>query len=161
MDVGKDGVCDCLRIGTLGQPGEWGDGNVFAAWLDARAAQGAVALGDQEINATTLGDLQVIVVQNVSEIGRDYSEVEVQALDAWIRAGGGLMTLIGYADSNERANVNRLLVPSGLSYAEQIPFCRSRVAPRFRSPSGSRILRAMASPRSGSTTATRFRVAAR
>jgi hypothetical protein len=119
VDVGKDGICDCLRIGTLGQPGTWGDGNVFAAWLDARAAQGALALGDQEINATTLGDLQVIVVQDVSEIGREYSDAEAQALEAWIRAGGGLMTLIGYADSSERANVNRLLAPSGISYADQ------------------------------------------
>ncbi len=119
VDVGKDGVCDCLRIGTLGEPGEWGDGNIFAAWLDARAAQGAVDLADQEISAATLGELQVLVVQNVSEIGREYSDAEVQALEAWIRGGGGLMTLIGYADPNERNNVNRLLAPSGLSYAEQ------------------------------------------
>jgi hypothetical protein len=119
VDVGKDGVCDCLRIGTLGEPGEWGDGNIFAAWLDARAAQGAVVLGDQEISAATLGDLQVLVVQNVSEIGREYSDAEVQALEAWVRGGGGLMTLIGYADPSERSNVNRLLAPSGLSYADQ------------------------------------------
>ena len=48
--------------------------------------------------------------------GREYSEDEVAALQGWIEAGGGFMTLIGYAGSEERANVNQLLVPTGIQY---------------------------------------------
>src|SRR5690606_5076652 len=34
VDVGRDGICDCLMIATLGEPGVWGEGDVFATWLD-------------------------------------------------------------------------------------------------------------------------------
>jgi hypothetical protein len=43
----------------------------------------------------------------------------VAALDAWVRAGGGFMTLIGYGDPSERTNANTLLAPFGISYLEQ------------------------------------------
>lgn len=121
VDVGMDGVCDCLRIATLGEPGEWGAGNVFSSWLDARSALGAQHLGDSELTAASLADHQVIIVQNVSEIGREYTDAEVAAFRAWIEAGGGAMTLIGFADPDERTNVNRLLSPFDIQYgSEQI-----------------------------------------
>lgn len=121
LDVGGDGVCDCLAIGTLGIPGTWGAGDVFDTWLNARAAEGAVALGAGELTAELLAPLQVIVAQNLSENGRAYSSAEVEALKGWIEAGGGFITLIGFSDSSERANVNALLEPYDVSYgSEQI-----------------------------------------
>src|SRR5690606_9597809 len=108
VDVGNDGICDCLRIATLGEAGEWGNGDIFTTWLDTRSATGATDLADATLTLDMLSAHQVIVVQNVSVIGREYSDAEVTAFHDWIESGGGAMTLIGYADPDERANVNRL-----------------------------------------------------
>ena len=120
VDVGRDGVCDCLQIGTLGVPGMWGEGDVFDAWLDSRSNNPAVDLADSVLTAETLSPYQVIVAQDLSA-GHVYSAEEVQALAAWIKAGGGFMTLIGYADPDLLDNVNALLSSFGISYGpEQI-----------------------------------------
>jgi hypothetical protein len=119
LDVGGDGICDCIRIATLGLAGEWGEGDVFAQWLTARASDGAQDLNDQVLTSALLEPFQVIVVQDVSKMGRSYAAEEVAALEAWVRKGGGVMTLIGYADASEVANVNLLLAPFGMSYASQ------------------------------------------
>lgn len=117
VDKDGDGICDCLLLATLGAPGEWGDGDVFDDWLDSRSDNGAAHLGDQEITSELLAGFQVVVIQDLR--GRTYSDAEVEALNAWIAGGGGLMTLIGYGDSSERTNVNALLEPTGLSYGSQ------------------------------------------
>jgi len=116
VDVGNDGVCDCLRIATLGEAGQWGEGDVFATWLEERSDDGAHPLGSQELTDELLADYQIIVVQNVSAIGRSYAASEVEALQTFIANGGGVMTMIGYADPSEIDNVNLLLEPLGLSY---------------------------------------------
>lgn len=127
VDVGKDGVCDCLRVATLGFAGAWGQGNVFSSWLDARSVSGATALEGAVLTSALLERFQVIIVQDVragnagqsgvgNGVGRSYSAEEVEALRQWVAAGGGLMTLTGYADASERTNVNALLAPLGLSY---------------------------------------------
>ncbi|MCC6902537.1 MAG: hypothetical protein IT377_26435 [Polyangiaceae bacterium] len=120
VDVGKDGICDCLRIGTLGEPGTVGQPNVFDAWLAARSTYGTTPLKDKTITAAVLAEFQVIVSQNVS-VNHAYSAAEVSALATWVKAGGGFMTLIGYAGPSEIQNVNQLLAPFGMSYGpEQI-----------------------------------------
>jgi hypothetical protein len=119
IDAGGDGICDCLRIATLGEPGQWGVGDVFATWLDERSDNGAVSLGSEVLTKALLDEYQVIVAENVSTLGRTYAPEEVAALDAWVRAGGGFMTLSGYGDPSERTNANTLLTPFGISYLEQ------------------------------------------
>lgn len=120
VDVGKDGVCDCLRIATLGEPGTVGQPNVFDAWLAARSTYGTTPLKDKTLTADLLKEFQIIVSQNVSD-NHAYSAAEVGALGTWIKAGGGFMTLIGYAGPSEIQNVNQLLAPFGMSYGpEQI-----------------------------------------
>lgn len=128
VDTAGDGVCDCLKIATLGFRGQWGSGNVFQNWLDGKSVAGAVSLEDQTLTPERLSQFDVIVAQDVrsesstgvgSGIGRQYSEAEVQALEAWVRAGGGFMTLIGYAGPTEITNVNRLLAPFGMAYGSQ------------------------------------------
>lgn len=119
VDVGNDGICDCLRIATLGEAGEWGNGDIFETWLDTRSATGATDLGDATLTPDLLSGYQVVVVQNVSVIGREYADAEVTAFREWIESGGGAMTLIGYADPAERANVNRLLAPFDVQYGEE------------------------------------------
>jgi hypothetical protein len=124
VDVGGDGICDCLFVATLGNPGPWGQGDVFGAWLSARSAAGAVALGDQQLTPQLLSPYQVIVVQDLSTLVRSYSDQELDTLADWVRAGGGLMTLIGYGDPSERTRVNALLSRFGLRYGDQ-PILRS------------------------------------
>lgn len=119
VDVGGDGVCDCIRIATLGLAGQWGDGDIFAQWLSSRATQGATDLADEVLTPELLEPFQVIVVQNVSTIGRSYGEDEIEALRGWVEGGGGLMTLIGYGNVSELANVNLLLEPFDLAYRPQ------------------------------------------
>lgn len=127
VDVAGDGVCDCLKIATLGFAGTAGVGDVFSTWLDGKSAAGAVALEGQTLTPELIASFQVIVSQNVMEgkagesgkskgIGRAYGPTEVEALAGWVEKGGGLMTLIGYAPPTEIVNVNRLLVPYGMSY---------------------------------------------
>lgn len=128
VDVGMDGVCDCLKIATIGYAGQWGSGSVFSNWLDGKSQQGVTALENQVITSALLQSFDVIVIQDVREstmsgvgsgVGRAYSQAEIDALKGWVAAGGGVMTLIGYGDSSEVVNVNRLLAPYGLSYGNQ------------------------------------------
>ena len=125
VDLGHDGVCDCLKIATLGFKGRWGNGSVFSNWLDGKSQQGAVNLEAQTLTPELLARFQVIVVQDVRSsgtagvgngLGRSYSQAEIDALAAWVQAGGGVMTLIGYGDASEVVNVNQLLSPYGIHY---------------------------------------------
>lgn len=119
VDANHDGVCDCLKIATLGRKGDAGQGNIFASWLASRSDMGAVDLKDQVLTKSLIAPFRVIVAQNVSDIGRMYSASEVSAMSDWVNAGGGLMTLTGYASSSEVINVNGLLAPYGMSYGMQ------------------------------------------
>jgi len=125
VDTGNDGVCDCIRIATLGVPGTWGEGDVFGTWLSARSTNGAVHLGDRVLTASLLSEFDIVIVQNVNAvapddgsggIGRSYSQEEVAALAQFVTQRGGLMTMIGYSAPSERTNVNSLLGPFGLVY---------------------------------------------
>jgi hypothetical protein len=131
VDAGGDGVCDCLNIATIGHIGPWSNGgNIFATWLNARSPLGAKALGDQELTAEKLQGLQVIVVLHAATTAVEnkgvtapalhtFSATEAAAFDAWVRAGGGVMTTIGYTndEAKEVVNVNQLLAPLGMGYS--------------------------------------------
>jgi len=121
VDRGHDGVCDCLRIATLGVTGTAGGSGVFESWLDARSDFGATALGDQVLTPELLAPYQIILSQNIG--GRARTADEAAALAAWIRAGGGFMTLTGYGDVSEPSNVNALLAPTGIQYGPNLVLC--------------------------------------
>jgi hypothetical protein len=116
VDVGQDGVCDCLTIATLGIPGGSGVGDVFGGWLDTRSESGADDLGDDTLTPELLDRYQVIVAQDLHNQDA-YTAAELDALQAWVEAGGGLLTLVGYSSPTERTNVNQVLARFGLSYA--------------------------------------------
>jgi uncharacterized membrane protein len=131
VDVGNDGVCDCLQIATLGTIGPWSSGgNVFATWLNARSPTGAVALGDQELTDAVLAPFQVIVSLHVGTMAINgnsrmvpahhaFSDAEAAAFKAWVEKGGGAMSTIGYYsdEAQEVVNVNKLLAAVGLGYS--------------------------------------------
>lgn len=134
VDEGGDGICDCLNIGTIGRIGPWSTGgNIFKEWLDTRSPIPATELGDQEITSNLIAGLDVIVVlrADTKELTRDkspahhqFSDEEIAALEKWVRAGGGLMTTIGYQDdeASEVENVNRLLDPLGVRYHHEAEY---------------------------------------
>ena len=131
VDVGKDGVCDCLNIATIGQIGPWSNGgNVFASWLNARSPMGAVALDDQVLTADLLRPFQIIVSLHVGTMvvagnnrmaaaHHPFSDAEANAFQTWVESGGGAMTTIGYFgnEAEEVVNVNRLLATVGMAYS--------------------------------------------
>lgn len=126
-DLVGDGGCACLRLATVGFRGQWGTGDVFGNWIQQKALLGVDSLGAQELTPEVLNRYQVIIVQDVREgtagqsgvgngLGRAFSQSEVTAVQQWVMNGGGMATLLGYADSTENVNVNRLLEPFGLQY---------------------------------------------
>lgn len=131
VDAGHDGVCDCLNIATIGHIGPWSSGgNIFASWLDARSPIGAVELGDEPLSAEQLQRFQIVVVLHAatSEVANNgvtapahhvFSEDEASVFETWVRAGGGVMTTIGYTgnEAEEVVNVNRLLTRLGMGYS--------------------------------------------
>lgn len=133
VDQGKDGVCDCLRVATLGLHGEWGGGNVVSGWLTDRIDGAAEAIDGEALTETVLSDYHILLIRDVStnnNPGLSFSMAEADALWQWVRDGGGLMTVIGYSDATEINNVNRLLEPFSLSYgSEQIVQGNSMATP--------------------------------
>ncbi|HXK20597.1 MAG TPA: hypothetical protein VNG33_22455, partial [Polyangiaceae bacterium] len=125
------GVCDCLNIATIGDIGPWSNGgNIFKTWLDARSPIGAKPLADDEITADSLQKMQIVVVLHVattevsnkgvtSRAHHAFSDAEAGAFEAWVRAGGGVMTTIGYTNDEaaEVVNVNKLLSNLGMGYS--------------------------------------------
>jgi len=101
--------------------GTAGGSGVFESWLQARSSFGADALGDRVLTPALLAPYQIILSQDIS--GRVRTADEAAALEAWIRAGGGFMTLTGYGSANEPANVNTLLAPTGIQYADTLVLC--------------------------------------
>jgi hypothetical protein len=121
VDKGDDGICDCLKIATLGIKGKYGQGDVFANWLATRSDFGAVPLANQVITDALIAPYDVIVAQDLSTKGgvlggKGYTAAEAASMQAWLTAGGGLMTMVGYEDEYSVNNVNQLLLPLGLSY---------------------------------------------
>jgi len=118
LDANSDGICDCLLVATLGVPGTWGAGDVFATWLSARSNNGAANLADQVLTPQLLAKYQVIVAQDV-HMNHVYAADEILALQNWVKAGGGFMTLIGYSPPGDTTNVNLLLAPFGMNYGNK------------------------------------------
>jgi len=118
LDANIDGICDCLLVATLGVPGTWGQGDVFATWLSARSNNGAANLADQILTPQLLAKYQVIVAQDVHK-NHVYAADEILALQNWVKAGGGLMTLIGYSPPGDTTNVNLLLAPFAMNYGSK------------------------------------------
>jgi hypothetical protein len=126
VDVGRDGLCDCLRIGFLGTVAS-DAGNQTAAFEDWLEERSDIPVRHFDANAPltadSFGDLQVLVVGNLSERANagGYSPAEVEAVAAWVRdSGGGMITLAGYtAQEQHIVPTVQLLGPTGLSYDYQ------------------------------------------
>ena len=128
VDVDKDGLCDCIRIGFFGQVASDAGAatDSFESWLVARSGLIPIQHLDatDTLTANWLSSLQVLIVGGLHEraarAGNDaaFTAEEIAAFDDWIEnQGGGVITLSGYTSNIRDAHpVAELLQNSGLDY---------------------------------------------
>ncbi len=115
VDVGGDGLIDCLSIGLFGTAGTFPSSN-FAAWLEEngvtvrRFHTGAV----EPLDAALIADLDLVILDYLT---RAYTPTEASALATWVAAGGGVMSMTGYSGAGTDIDrPNGLLAPYGIAY---------------------------------------------
>ncbi len=115
VDVGGDGICDCLRLGIIGSPGTLPSAN-FQAWLAARGTkvERKHTTGSEPFDAAFLNNYDVLVIDRLP---RPYTAAEAAALETWVDAGGGFISMTGYTNTPDPDFLpNALLAPFGLEY---------------------------------------------
>jgi hypothetical protein len=130
--AGSEDECKSLRIATIGRLGPWGASTLFTQWLMKEGTAPAVDLGDTVLTDEVLSKFDVIVALNLatfpideqgdeleSGVSHEYSAAEASALESWVRAGGGVMSTIGYTydEAGEQANIDRLLQFAKMGYS--------------------------------------------
>lgn len=121
IDVGQDGICDCLNIGILGSPGFAPNSN-FETWLEAQGSMVTRTSLVNNPNVVTPAFLSPFDLVLLDRIERALTPAEAAALAAFVKdEGNGLITLIGYNFDNnnpapERDRANTALAPFGLAY---------------------------------------------
>jgi hypothetical protein len=120
----------CVRIGVMGRLPTYGavpgmdSTAALTQWLNSKSTAMVVTYTtDTPMTAEFLGMYDVLIFQALEDReGGPYWQFdagEVAALETWIRAGGGLITLTGYgAQTAEVDPTNQLLAFTGLSYAK-------------------------------------------
>ncbi len=113
VDVGGDGIIDCLRILILGRAGQFGSSD-FRGWL---GTQGAAVMRIHDAAgapALTASDLNSATVVIIDWLQRDYTADESNVLRDWVAAGGGVVAMSGHDGSISHTRVSTLLAGFGL-----------------------------------------------
>jgi hypothetical protein len=116
-------VCVCITVATWGGLGTFGavpgmDGqDAIGAWLAANSTNDAAYFPTKPaITADMLAEFDVIILQDLSAWAA-FTADEIATFNAWLNAGGGVISLNGYsANGAEMTNVNALLASTGMSY---------------------------------------------
>ncbi len=113
IDVGMDGICDCLAIALVGTAGSLA-ASQFQQWLIDRGTS-ADRIDPPLVDAALLAAYDVVILDQLT---REYSPAEAAAFDAWVNAGGGLMSMTGHTASPVSAQQwpNGILGPMGMEY---------------------------------------------
>jgi len=115
VDLGGDGICDCLRIALLGNQGA----NPSAEFQDWLIAQGT-KVDRIHTNPADFLDKDVVNKYDIIILDymvRSYSAEEASTMKTWVEAGGGLMSMTGFTNAQFAADrPNSLIQPMGLSY---------------------------------------------
>lgn len=118
VDVGGDGLCDCLSIGVIGEPGTLASSS-FQAWLEARGT--SVVRFGLDATPLTAGALAAHDVVILDRLTREYTADEAALLYAYVEGGGGVMSMTGYTGGGEdRLRPNSLLAAIGISYVAEL-----------------------------------------
>jgi hypothetical protein len=122
VDVGKDGLCDCISIGFFGQVSSdaGSETGQFQNWLTALSGQVPIKnLGASgTLTAEWLDGLQVLIVGGMQDRTSGFSADEIAAFDDWLmNSGAGVITLGGYtASSSDIQPTNELIASTGMQY---------------------------------------------
>jgi hypothetical protein len=132
--IGPDGSTGgpCVRIGMLGRLPSYGavpgmdSTAALQQWLNSKStAMVATYVTDTPITEDFLAQYDVLILQALEaaevESGPrfQYDAVEIAAFEAWVRAGGGVITLTGYGRYPAEVDpTNQLVAFTGLSYAK-------------------------------------------
>ncbi len=119
LDVGMDGVCDCLSIALVGNQG-YEPSSEFQAYLED---QGTTV---ERINSEVMNDINAPLTPAVLDkydiiildwLQRSYTPQEADAVRTWVEAGAGLMTMTGHVNNQVTIDrSNSFITPLGLKY---------------------------------------------
>lgn len=116
-----NGKCTCLRlalVGTLESSANEKDTKPFIDWLNGNSdgtATVTMVSAKPTMDATFLAGYDILVVANVN--GWTFSADEKTAVEAWVRAGGGIVTLTGFNSmAAEPAATSQLVDFAGMGY---------------------------------------------
>ncbi|MCA9695169.1 MAG: hypothetical protein KC636_36655 [Myxococcales bacterium] len=115
VDVGMDGICDCLNIALVGNEGA-NPSAEFQAWLEAQGTQvdRIHTNANEPLDPATLSKYDIVILD---WLVRSYSAEEAKNLRDWVEAGGGVMSMTGHTNNNTVVDrPNSLIGPMGLTY---------------------------------------------
>lgn len=115
VDVGGDGICDCLNIALVGNQGA-NPSAEFQDWLVAQGTQvDRISTNPAEVlDKGLLNKYDIIILDYLI---RGYTAEEALTTQTWVEAGGGLMAMTGFTNQQFVADrPNSLIKPMGLSY---------------------------------------------
>lgn len=122
------GNCTCISIGMLGRLPTYGaipgqdNTSAFQQWLNTKSSAAVdVVTTDTPLTPEFLEKYDVLVFQALEDREGGplwtFTAEEKANFEAWLRAGGGLITLTGYgAQATEVNPTNELVAFTGLSY---------------------------------------------
>jgi hypothetical protein len=124
VDSGRPPVCDdaghctCIHIASLGQQGTWGGSTAaLMNWLSTESSAGVdvVAARPAVIDAAFLAKYDVIILQLMA--GWTFAPAEIAAVQDWVTAGGGIISLTGYTSNPDEVDpLNQWLSFTDISY---------------------------------------------
>jgi len=125
VDVGMDGVCDCLSIALVGNEGA-NPSSEFQAYLEDQGTT-TVRINSNvmnDINAPlTPAELNKYDIIILDWLQRPYTMQEAADMKAWVEAGGGLMTMTGHTNNQTVIDrPNSFIGPMGLTYNGSMGF---------------------------------------
>jgi hypothetical protein len=118
IDVAGDGLCDCLQIGVMGNPGSLASSS-FQAWLTARGT--SVTRFSLDATPLTAEQLAMFDVVILDRLVREYSAEEAALLRDFVAGGGGVLAMTGYDGSGaDRTRPNGLFAGLGIEYLPEL-----------------------------------------
>ncbi len=107
--------CKCIAIANIGEVGRR-ETDAFDTWLNTKSNARVASLPDEfTFDAATLEAYDILILQNISTW--TVTDEEILAIQEWVEAGNGIMTLQGYSETSaEIGVVNAILEPLGIAY---------------------------------------------
>ena len=116
IDVGGDGICDCLVIALLGTAGS-NPSSQFVTWLSMQGTS-SERIDPALVDDAVLAPYDIVIIDQLT---RAYTPAEASAFVDWVEAGGGLMAMTGHTSNPVTAQDWPNAILGGFSIAYQGP----------------------------------------